>query len=566
MRICKLCGREYPSDQETCDVDGSALVTVSIGGDRDPMVGQVLDGRFSIERRLGQGGMGTVYRAEQISMQRAVAVKIMQQHLSSDPTAVQRFFREARAASMLSHPNSITTYDFGQTSEGYLYIAMEFLDGVSLSSVLEEQKTLTFAEALEVIHQVCGSLTEAHEKGIVHRDLKPENVMLVSVEERRMVKVLDFGIAKLIDTGSSTVTKTGSLLGTPVYMSPEQSKGAKTGPKSDIYSIGIMFYEMLFGQTPFVGMSPLEIMVHKIERPELDLSSIVQDNVLPAPLVELLTKMTSPEPDPRPAAKDLQLEIERVMLELGTERLTVRVNPADASKVVASTAKSGGGLLGSVRLRTATFDREPVSKRKSWLGPVIAALVVLSLVAVYFVARRQKGSEPSSPPPSQVQNRERPQNVAPGPPTTPQRPLATAHPDVVTPAPSVVVKAPPTPVVKPKPLVPPKLAVRLVSKPAGAQILVGPEKKKVGLTPHLFHVPASKPEKRLALVLALDGYEREPIELQFDRSKDVVIVLKKVAPPPVAETKKKKRRTRIAKKSSKTKKHKGPRFSTNDLK
>ena len=245
-RFCAKCG---------------ALLPASPTPDADPLIGAIVGGRFRITGILGEGGMGRVYGGEQQmgTSVRKVAVKVLLAQFAKDPQVVARFMRECGTVSELEHPNTIKVYDFGPTASNDLYIAMELLSGASLEKVLESG-ALPPERVDRVLSQVCGSLQEAHDKGIVHRDLKPANIYLSTrAGEEDYVKVLDFGIAKRDDKHSkdeAKLTQQGTVLGTPPYMSPEQFRGQELDAGSDIYSLGVMSYEMLTGRLPFDADTP----------------------------------------------------------------------------------------------------------------------------------------------------------------------------------------------------------------------------------------------------------------------------------------------------------------------
>jgi len=239
-----------------------------MAGDKDPLVGRVLAERFEILERIGEGGTGVVYRAKQLSVDRIVAIKLLGAHVSTDPSWVKRFHNEARAASRLDHPNTIRLLDFGQTKEGMLFIAMEFLNGKSLRTEIDRLGRLPPNRVLRILSQACASLHEAHQQGIIHRDIKPDNVYLVEMKGGGdFVKVLDFSVAKL-DAPDAQVTRAGIVFGTPAYMSPEQGRGVQLDARSDIYALGILAYEMLTGKPPFDAKMPTEVvMMHLREQP-----------------------------------------------------------------------------------------------------------------------------------------------------------------------------------------------------------------------------------------------------------------------------------------------------------
>ena len=234
----------------------------------DPLVGKVLADRFAILEKIGEGGMGVVYKAKQLSVDRIIAIKVLGAHVSTDPSWVKRFHNEARAASRLDHPNTVRLIDFGQTKEGLLFIAMEFLHGRSLRTEIEKAQRLAPNRVLRIVSQVCASLAEAHGQGIIHRDIKPDNIYLVDAKAGvDYVKVLDFSVAKL-DAPDAQVTRAGVVFGTPAYMSPEQGRGVPLDPRSDIYAVGIVAYEMLNGKPPFDAKIPTEVvMMHLRDKP-----------------------------------------------------------------------------------------------------------------------------------------------------------------------------------------------------------------------------------------------------------------------------------------------------------
>ncbi len=257
-RFCPECGAEQPRQQ-------------TLGTDADPLMGKVVAHKFRIEKLLGVGGMGKVYKARQLSLDKAVVVKVLHDQFREDPQLVQRFQREAKAASRLNHPNSIQIIDFGQDESGVVFMAMEFLQGQDLFSVLKKQGAMPAERIARIMVQVCSALTEAHEQNVIHRDLKPENIM---VEDRRgqrdFVKVLDFGIAKIQDTGegAQALTQAGMVCGTPEYMSPEQARGLQLDARSDIYALGVVMYQLAVGELPFVADTPIGIVTkHILEKP-----------------------------------------------------------------------------------------------------------------------------------------------------------------------------------------------------------------------------------------------------------------------------------------------------------
>ena len=258
---CEVCQHENIDGARFCANCG-ALMPTNTEAAADPMIGQLIGGRYRITGVLGEGGMGIVYVGEQQmgSTVRKVAIKTLHQHLSKDPSVLARFHRECGTVAQLEHPNTIKFYDFGSTADGTLYIAMEFVAGKPLSDVVQ-QGPMAPERVIKIMRQICGALDEAHMQGIIHRDLKPENIILSDrAGESDFVKVLDFGIAARTESADAAkeqkLTQQGMVLGTPPYMSPEQFTGKALDSRSDIYSLGVMSYEMLAGRLPFDADTP----------------------------------------------------------------------------------------------------------------------------------------------------------------------------------------------------------------------------------------------------------------------------------------------------------------------
>lgn len=247
-----------------------------VDDEHDPLIGTMV-GRYRVEKRIGQGGMGAVYEILQPAIHKRMALKLLHEEYTERKEIVQRFFDEARAVNLISHPNIVDINDFSKLPDGRPFIIMEFLEGRTLEEYLEEKGALDPNEVVALLQQITSALQAAHNTNIVHRDLKPENIFLVPLPDgKHLVKVLDFGIAKLSDDKKSgtKLTATGIVLGTPTYMSPEQAKGhsQKADHRTDIYSLGIILYQMLAGTPPFVGKTLAELMVKHIQVEAPDLS------------------------------------------------------------------------------------------------------------------------------------------------------------------------------------------------------------------------------------------------------------------------------------------------------
>src|SRR6266851_21578 len=277
MLQCPTCGRRYSSDFKICPEDQSPLQADTTNAESpatDPMLGQTLDDKYRLDAQLGVGGMGTVYRARHLLIDRPVAVKVLNPRFVEDEAARTRFRREAKACGRLQHVNAVTVTDFGTSQDGYVYLVMELLEGRTLRDILAKEAPLDPARSVSLMLQVSAAVAAAHEAGIIHRDLKPGNIFIVQrAEVPAVVKVLDFGIAKLAadsldEDEPKTLTQVGAMIGTPRYMSPEQCNGAELTPAADVYSLAVILYEMLTGTVPFSGTSPLAIaMKHTSEVP-----------------------------------------------------------------------------------------------------------------------------------------------------------------------------------------------------------------------------------------------------------------------------------------------------------
>ena len=327
MKICPQCFARLADTFESCEADGSSLLALV---ENDPRVGEVVAGRFLFTEMLGKGGMGAVYRAHQISMRRDVAVKVLLPSVSEDETVVQRFIREARSAAQLRSPHTVIVYDFGEMEDGGLFIAMELLRGVALSDRLRHGGAFPVARALELTGQICLSLEEAHSQGIVHRDLKPANIMLEPRSDgEEIAKVVDFGIAKVLDATATAITQDGLICGTPAYMSPEQALGKNIGPGSDIYSLGIVMFEMLVGRKPFMDESAAALLIKQIQEVPPSLLELGAYLGIPGSVDELVSVCLRKEPSERfRSAADLRAACAASMSPEGQGPGTSQLAPA----------------------------------------------------------------------------------------------------------------------------------------------------------------------------------------------------------------------------------------------
>jgi serine/threonine-protein kinase len=268
----------------------------------DPLLGRLLDGRFQIKAPVAAGGMGAVYRAEQRSMSRDVAIKVLRTDRDADEHLTSRFLTEARAASRLRNPHTITVFDFGRSEDGILYLVMELLIGRTLGDELRAgESVMALGRAAGIVGQVLDSLEEAHDVGVLHRDLKPDNIfMLETSGARDFIKVLDFGVAKIVGESGMSASGPGLVFGTPVYMSPEQMMGGEVDPRSDLYSLGVILFELLAGQPPFVGDSALALARQKARSTAPALHDVNPSVRSTAALDWLIARLLAANPSDRP--------------------------------------------------------------------------------------------------------------------------------------------------------------------------------------------------------------------------------------------------------------------------
>ena len=299
-KICLRCGSKFSSQAEYCAHDGSLLVTDEDVA--DPLLGTVLLEQFRIDEQIGTGGMGTVYRAHQTTVGRDFAIKVLRAELARDDHAVLRFEREARLATSLDHPNLVRVFLSGRLSDGRLYIVMELLQGRSLAEELETRGPLDLERALIIIMKLCAGLGAVHAAGIVHRDIKPENVYLTRKGgDDDFVKLVDFGIARALEADGfgPTTTQTGRVFGTATYISPEAAGGDDTDHRSDIYSLGVLAYQLLTGELPFEGSTAAAVLMQHVHKEPPSLATKGRGAEVPEEVARVVMRALSKDPDAR---------------------------------------------------------------------------------------------------------------------------------------------------------------------------------------------------------------------------------------------------------------------------
>lgn len=383
------------------------------------MVGRTLEGRYTILARLGEGSMGAVYRAKQHAMGREVAIKILRGDRAADESAKARFLREARANSLLASPNTVTVFDFGESETGEFYLAMELLEGESLGERLARLGRLPVPLAVDAARQALRSLSEAHAKGIIHRDLKPDNLFFARVltasssspgeAHEEIMKVLDFGIAKMLRDEDHPMgvieTQAGTVFGTPRYMSPEQAQGKPLDPRTDLYSLGVILYQMLTGRAPFTDDDAVVVMARHIKSVPKRPNEVNPAANVPQAIEDVIMRALSKNPADRQASADVFA---------GELLAALEAQSPTTSGVRASVTNAAGIRVPESMRPPPVVLPQPARQRRLASLPAsvvvaIAAALVVAAVAAVVVAKRRSApplvdpsgavaSEPSEPP------------------------------------------------------------------------------------------------------------------------------------------------------------------------
>ena len=409
-KICPTCGTEYPANERFCPRDGTALR--SQGGGTD-LVGSIIAERYHVLKKLGEGGMGQVYLAEHVKMGRKSAVKVMNPGMVNDADAISRFNREAANASRINHPNVAGIYDFGETAEGLIYLAMEFIEGESLTSLVEKEGALAPTRAANIAKQAADGLQVAHDMGIVHRDLKPDNIMIAKNRDGSdCVKVVDFGIAKAAGAENQKVTKTGLVVGTPEYMSPEQLAGDKLDGRSDVYSLALVAFNMFTGKLPFPSETAQESMIMRLTDEPKTLADMKPDIVWAPEVQAVMQRALQRRSNDRYQKADefgnaLFMAVERMpknapaatMMIGAADGATALISAPPKTRLDASSAAAAAAPPATIPAPT-TAPTAPLAKSKTPMIVGGATAAVAAAVAAFMIFSKSPPPKADTLPPA----------------------------------------------------------------------------------------------------------------------------------------------------------------------
>jgi serine/threonine protein kinase len=422
-RTCPNC--EYEGDEATCPMDGFSMVRIEPGheGSNHPLLGRVFEEQYQILKLLGSGGMGWVFEAKNLKTGVTVALKVMRRAEEADLARVKRFYAEVRMTRKLTEAHTLRVFDFGSSADGYLYMAMELLRGQAMSELVILEAPLAPLRAARIIQQVCYALHEAHSLGLIHRDLKPENIFLCDIDsDPEFVKVVDFGVAKALDGDEedslSRITRTGTTVGTPAYMSPEQATLRNMDGRTDLYSLGVVAYEALCGRVPFDYESPFKVLMGHIEQPLPPLPQEIKGRRIPRGLRELVEEMLAKDMDLRPESA---LEV--------AERLTPFVD--NASPVLPSPRQDPTQQAGN--RRSQVLRRKVMSH---YVLPAVTFVVLVSTGLWLLTGPLSPNKSTSTDSASSVESTQTPR-----PPRTDSSKAALSSPSVSPQEPSVAMQS-----------------------------------------------------------------------------------------------------------------------------
>jgi len=466
----------------------------------DPLIGQVLDGRYQIEKVLGEGGMGLVYKARHTTLGKPLAIKVLKAEVSKDQEIVQRFRQEAQSATAIGNHHIIDISDFGVLADGSTYFVMEFLDGISLTNAIEPGKPLETRRMVHIAKQLCRALGAAHDIGIVHRDLKPDNIYLIRRGgDNDFVKVLDFGIAK-VGGAKSKLTQVGQVFGTPHYMSPEQCAGTQVDKRTDVYALGVIMYEMTSSRVPFDADNLMGILTkHLYEEP-------VRPHELPPPvdvpvaIEAIIMKCLAKKADLRyQSMQEVLADLELAEQGLTPTAVVDSVRRASATGSAFGNPRTGG-TNSAITMDVGDVQIPQKSNKGLLIGGAIATVVVVGGIISAMAGGGDASQVKPEPPPAAAQEQKPVE-----PPPVPVEEKPAVNPPPLPPVEEVVL-------------------VTVATKPVGAEVFN--DGALIGRTP--FQIPRPKRgENALDLTLKLDGYKDLPLRLNSLSSPQLTVELEK---------------------------------------
>jgi serine/threonine-protein kinase len=507
-RSCPACNRQFGDDDEFCPYDGKRLLR----GETD-FVGQTLDGRYVIETKIGEGGMGVVYAGHHAVIERRVAIKVLKAAFAQDPGQANRFLQEAKAASRIGHPNVVDVFDFGQAPDGSAYFVMEYIEGQTLSTAMRNGP-IGAARGATILAQLLRALQAAHDKGVIHRDLKPDNIFLTLRDGMDFVKIVDFGIAKVQAPASARLTRIGAVFGTPDYMSPEQAMGKEADARADIFALGVVLYEMLTGQKPFHGENAMATMSAVMMEPAKPPTQVRPDLDIPKVLEDVALKAMEKSPNDRyPTCADMLHALEEAAggiptLAPGALSASYLGEKSGGFRIARGLSLDESGSVQVARTPSQTSvpptvaDGPPASMPRRSRVPMAAGLLVGAAVVAFGIAFVLRGKSEHHPA-TTIGETLGPQPALPDarPPLNPSI-AASVHADAGA-------------------------QVHLVSVPAGAQVVeptgTPPTNKPICVTPCDVMPPGPGAIRHLKLQLA--GYADGSAEVAYGATGTMTVPL-----------------------------------------
>jgi serine/threonine protein kinase len=561
MGVCPACNARYEGEVTFCPKDGTQVISDPDQKEEPSLVGQVIADRYRLTKKLGEGGMGEVYEAQHIYIEKKVALKLLRPEIMSNQEAVTRFYQEARSASAIGHENIVEIDDFGKLPDGRVYLSMEYLEGESLNDAL--QRPMDLGRALDIVIQVCKGLAAAHVKNIVHRDMKPENVFLTKKDGKEVAKILDFGIAKVSGTeGNQHLTRTGTIFGTPHYMSPEQALGKALDHRTDIYSVGVIMYEMFTGTVPFKAESFMGILTQHLTTQPRAPHEEAPERQIPIPVEAVILKAMAKEVGDRyQSMAELLTDLEKLYQDY---QAGVPLGADTIAQIPSVGAAAVSGPAASAAMTTPRTAQGPVVAPPGQMPPPMAPGMpgapwpsptqgMPATTPVPVQAAPVPGVAPALPYGGPSSTAMVPPRAAPkkgkggliailvilvvllggggaavfvfqdqlfGTQPPPKRPVAgltatgVGSPGVRTPVVAPVVKAPP----------PKWTAVQVTSTPMGAAIFH--DGKEIAKTPARVRVP---PDRLITYVIRYPGYKEETLGLNPGETANKHFMLEKLS-------------------------------------